>query len=164
MHLRPSVPSLLSLFSLVVVCLLPGCKDNAGAAYAKAEAHYGSLLEQGKPAHDPGFTEVMDELAKVPSDSPFSAKARRLEAAIVQARKRRPPIPLATGGHGGADGGLEALQDACEAMARRMGESQYEAERADLKKRVEECRERVLELREREHHEATPGEDPRLKH
>ncbi|MDQ3263546.1 MAG: hypothetical protein M3Y59_07800 [Myxococcota bacterium] len=156
---RPLFASLLLLLPALLL-VSTGCRENAGAAFAKAQARYQGLLEGGKPAHDPGFTEVLEELAKVPRDSPFSARARRLEEAIAQARARRPPIPLATGGHGGADGGIEALQDACEDLARRMGESQYETERADLKQRVLACRDRVLKLREETHHEATPETEP----
>lgn len=151
--------------SLLLVALTTAvassCRGEDGPAYAKAEAKYRSLVEGGKPAHDPGFTEVLQELQKVSRDSKFSARARRLEQAIAQARSRRPPIPLATGGHGGADGGIEALMDACEELARRMGEAQYETERKDFEKRVIACRTRVEQLREEAHHDATPGHDPR---
>lgn len=136
-----------------------GCKDRGADAFARADAQYRALAEQGKPAHDPGFTEVMDLLAQVPGDSPFSERARRLERAIEQARKRRPPLPLATGGHGASDGGIEALMDACEQLARKLGDSQYEAERKALEQRLLKCRATVFELRDKAHHEATPGDE-----
>ncbi len=154
--MAPRSPLAVLLLLSALLLVSTGCRENAGAAFARAEARYQTLLEGGKPAHDPGFTEVLEELAKVPSDSPFSTRARRLEEAIAQARARRPPIPLATGGHGGADGGIEALRDACEELARRMGVSQYETERKDLERRLLACRERVLKLRDELHHEATP--------
>src|SRR5688572_18506039 len=101
----------LSSLLLLGLCLA-ACPDNGGEAYAKADARYRELvLAQRHPMHA-DYDEVLANLEKVPSSGPFAEKAEKLRAAVLGARTRPPPLPMATTGHGGPSG-IESLKDAC---------------------------------------------------
>nr|WP_242589245.1 hypothetical protein [Corallococcus macrosporus] len=137
---------------------LSGCSTDPGPEQLrKAEARYQELIDRKLAAQDPAWAEVAAQFEAIPKDSKARPEAEKRLAALKTAREKIPPRPLArpgATGQGASD--VEAKRAACEALAKKMGESQTDVMRDTLRKVLETCQAELVRLEANEH---PPGEE-----
>ncbi|MCP3139405.1 hypothetical protein [Pyxidicoccus xibeiensis] len=137
----------------LVLCLLlaSGC-DKGPEQLRDAEAQYQALVDKGVPPTNPAWDAVVAALEAVPRDSKARPEAEQRLAAIRGVRGRLPPRPLATpGATGPGTDEADAKRAACEALAKRLGQTQDDTAREPLKQALEQCRADLVRLEARSH-------------
>ncbi len=121
---------------LALALLAVGCDE--GPKHLKvALARHQALVDARTPPSDPGFDEVLAELAKVPADSRAHPEAVKLAEAIRHVRSMNTPRPLARAPLA-TDEVLHAIEVKCSSLARQVGEAQGEARDA-LAQELKKC-------------------------
>lgn len=150
---RP-LPTVLSLGLCWV--LVSGC-DSGKKQFQEANAQYEALVDQGVPPTDPAWDAVVASLEKVPAGSRSRPEADKRLAAIRGLRGSLPPRPLATpGATGPGTSEADVKRAACEALAKKLGQTTEAAAREPLNKALEQCRADLVRLEARSH---PPGEE-----
>lgn len=132
--------------------LLGGCADEGEQKLKQAQERYEALVSSATHISDPGYDEVLAQLAKVPGSSKASPKARELERAIRGARAIAPPPPLAVAAPG--DDEYAAQKRKCAELAMKLGLAP-DAGRAQAQWELDACKKELLELEKahfKEHH------------
>ncbi|MBJ6763361.1 hypothetical protein JGU66_21560 [Myxococcaceae bacterium JPH2] len=148
---------------LMGLLALPGCDSDKGPEQLqKAEAKYQELTTRGLSARDARWDEVVAAFEAVPQDSKARAEADKRLAALRAARGELPPQPLATpGSTGPGSSGVDAKRAACEALAKKLGESRTDASRELVRRALERCHADLTQLEANSH---PPGEDGQDSH
>lgn len=145
----------------LALCLLfsPGCDSDKGPEQLKkAEAEYTSLVDQGVPPRDARWDAVIAGFEAVPRDSKARPEAEARLSAIRTLRSALPPRPLATpGATGPGTDAADAKRAACEALAKKLGETREESAREPLKKALEQCRADLVKYEAHAHPEGEEG-------
>lgn len=137
-----------------LLALSGGCKgDEGGPPYARAEARAEELLAVGTPPSDPRYEDVLKDLAKVPPESRFHAKAQSLRERLLKARALA-PRPLAQTPDTD-DPALARKQAECIALAQALGRADA-GEREGIGQKLRECQDAVDRYREQKHESQTP--------
>ncbi|QSQ22644.1 hypothetical protein JY651_47355 [Pyxidicoccus parkwayensis] len=142
----------------LVLCLhlATGC-DKGPEQLQKAEAEYKTLVDEGVPPRDSKWDAVVAEFEAVPRDSKARPEAEARLSAIRTLRATLPPRPLATpGSTGPGTDAADAKRAACEALAKKLGETRDEKAREPLKHALEQCR---TDLEKYEAHAHPEGEE-----
>ena len=126
-----------------------GCARPPPDPFPPAEAHYRALVAQGKPPQDPGFQDVLGELARVEQGAPSYPRAQALRTALEQARGPRPVPPLVAA-PSVSESALAQKQVECVGLARTLGSARGE-ERTTLSRKLAECGRQAEALREAQH-------------
>lgn len=142
----------------LVLCLLlaSGC-DKGPEQLREAEAGYRELVEKGVHPADPRWDRVIAAFEAIPPDSQARPEA---EARLSTLRTLRtgalPPRPLATpGSTGPGTSEADAKRAACEALARKLGQTQEQPAREPLRQALAQCHADLVRLEARSH---APGE------
>ncbi|MBX7100605.1 MAG: hypothetical protein K1X89_23030 [Myxococcaceae bacterium] len=125
-------------------------KVQAAEHLAKAKAQYRALVDAKVPPSSPKFDPVLQELKAVGENTPSSKDARTLEHAVLQARQRPPPPPLA---HPEDDAMTEqerALSETCVQYAKALGTADG-GMRAVLEAALKDCKAKGRALEEEAH-------------
>ncbi|RKH59331.1 hypothetical protein [Corallococcus llansteffanensis] len=156
--MRTAYPRHSAALLLMGLLALWGCsKDPGPEQLAKAEGRYLELINQKVPPRDPAWTEVLSQLEAVPKDSKSRPEADRRLASLKAAREQIPARPLARPGATGAGASeVETKRAACEALAKKLGESTTEPGRDQLRKALEDCQADLVRLEANDH---PPGEE-----
>lgn len=137
---------------------LSGCSTDPGPEQLqKAEGRYQELINQNVAPQDPAWTEVVAQFEAVPKESKSRPEAEKRLAALKAAREKLPPRPLARPGATGAGASdVETKRAACEALAKKMGESHTDTTRNMLRHVLESCQAELVRLEANDH---PPGEE-----
>jgi hypothetical protein len=143
----------------LALCLLlaPGCDRDKGPEQLRAaDADYRALIDRKVSPRDSAWDSVIAALEAVPRDSKARPEAEQRLAALRDLRGALPPRPLATPGATGAGtDAADAKRAACEALARKLGQTPDEKAREPLKAALSQCRADLTRL---EAHGHPPGE------
>jgi len=145
----------------VGLLLCAGCdsgplRPSGAQEFQDADAKYNALVTQGTPPSAPAWDAVIAEFEEVPQGSKARPEADRRIAAIRTLRGALPPRPLATpGATGPGTSEADTKRAACEALAKKLGQTQDEPARVPLRKALDQCREELVRL---ESHNHPPGE------
>lgn len=125
-------------------------KAQAAEHLAKAKAQYRTLVDAKVAPTSPKFDPVLAELKAIGDGTPSSKEARTLEHAVLQARQRPPPPPLA---HPEAEAMTEqerALSETCVQYAKALGTADG-GMRAVLEAALKDCKAKGRALEEEAH-------------
>jgi hypothetical protein len=136
---------------------LSGCSRDPGPELLqKADQRYQELISQGTLTQDAAWNDVVTQLEAIPKDSKSRPEAERRLAALKAAQAKPPPRPLARPGSTGTGASdVEVKRAACEALAKKLGQTQADAMREPLKKALEACQVELVRLEATDH---PPGE------
>ncbi len=139
-RLRAALPLVLCLH------LAAGC-DKGPEQFRDADAEYKALVERKVPPRDATWDGVIAAFEAVPRDSKARPEAEQRLAAIRALRGTLPPRPLATpGATGPGTDAADAKRAACEALAKKLGQTPEEAARAPLQTALAQCRADLVRL------------------
>ncbi|MCP3100617.1 hypothetical protein LZ198_17235 [Myxococcus sp. K15C18031901] len=153
------LPATLSL--CVGLSLFAGCdsgplQPSGDAEFQAADTKYTASVTEKVPLNDPAWDQVVAAFEKVPPGSKARPEADRRIAAIRTLRGALPPRPLATpGATGPGTSEADTQRAACEALAKKLGQTHDEPTRAPLRKALDDCRAQLVRL---ESHNHPPGE------
>jgi hypothetical protein len=137
---------------------LSGCSRDPGPELLKkADQRYQELITQGTMPQDAAWNDVVTQLEAIPKDSKARPDAERRLTALKAAQVKPPPRPLARPGSTGTGASdVEVKRAACEALAKKLGQTQMDAMREPLKKALEACQLELVRLEATDH---PPGEE-----
>jgi hypothetical protein len=142
----------------LVLCLLlaSGC-DKGPEQLREAEAGYRELVEKGVHPADPRWDRVIAAFEAIPPDSKARPEAEaRLSALRTLRGGALPPRPLATpGSTGPGTSEADTKRAACEALAKKLGQTQEEPAREPLRQALAQCHADLVRLEAKSH---APGE------
>jgi hypothetical protein len=145
----------------LVLCLQLGAGCDKGPDQLRdAEAGYRELVDRKVPPRDPAWDAVIAAFEAVPQDSKARAEAEQRLAAIRTLRGPLPPRPLATpGATGPGTDEADAKRAACEALAKKLGQTHEESARVPLQQALAQCHQELTRLEAHGHPVGEQGHD-----
>ncbi|MCY1019570.1 hypothetical protein [Pyxidicoccus sp. MSG2] len=155
--MRNAIRRLAALPLVLCLHLATGC-DKGPEQLREAEADYKALVDRGVPPRNPEWDAVIAAFEAVPRDSKARPEAEARLAAIRTLRGTLPPRPLATpGATGPGTDAADVKRAACEALAKKLGETREDAAREPLKQALQQCRADLIKYEAHAHPEGEEG-------